>query len=237
MIRLFLATRNAHKVQEIRAVLGDQHRYLSLADVPGAPVAVEDAETFAGNATKKAVQLAVWLAAQSPAEPGAYREQDPTTDAHYVLADDSGLEVDALNGAPGVLSARFAALDTGQSGNSADAANNAKLLSLLREVPAEKRTAHFRCVIALVPVPRLRPPTAPLVLESELRFLTELYQGVCPGHVESEARGATGFGYDPLFVPLGHRRTFAELGEAEKNQISHRARALEKLRKRLSRPQ
>jgi len=142
-----IATRNAHKVGEIRAILGEQFEYLTLEDFPGAPKVVEDAGTFAGNATKKAVELAKHLAAAGPSTPSGPRP-------FFVLADDSGLEVDALNGAPGVYSARFAAGDSSVEGNSKDADNNAKLLRLLKEVPRENRTARFRCVIALTPVER-----------------------------------------------------------------------------------
>ena len=150
MTTLLIATRNAHKVGEIRAILGGQFQYLTLNDFPVAPAVVEDAETFAGNATKKAVELAKWIRADSAIQ----RFNDST---YFVLADDSGLEVDALNGAPGVHSARFAALDKNE--NSPDADNNAKLLHLLQGVPPEKRTGRFRCVIALVPVqPATRNP-------------------------------------------------------------------------------
>ena len=150
-ISLLLATRNAHKAGEIRAILGDRFRFLTLNDFPEAPKVVEDAPTFAGNAAKKAEELARWLSAS--------RHLSPVTRHAFVLADDSGLEVDALNGAPGVHSARFAALDrsadgssASSSGNSPDADNNAKLLRLLKDVPLEKRTARFHCVIALTPV-------------------------------------------------------------------------------------
>src|SRR5689334_23671421 len=108
MTTLVIATRNAHKVEEIRGILGPEFRFLTLRDFPGAPPVVEDATTFAGNAAKKAVELARWISG-SELKPG-----NPT----FVVADDSGLEVDALNGAPGVHSARFAALDTGAEGNS-----------------------------------------------------------------------------------------------------------------------
>jgi len=234
MTNLLLATRNAHKVQEIRAVLGEGFSYLTLAGFPNAPAVVEDADTFAGNATKKAVQLAVWLAAQADAWPGTcLATGQAEAGARYVVADDSGLEVDALQGAPGVHSARFAALDAGRPGNSTDAENSAKLLRLLQHVPAGKRTAQFRCVIALTPVPRQARGLGLLGLESELRLKTELYAGTCAGHIGFAVRGHAGFGYDPLFIPLEYARTFAELGEEEKNKISHRARALEKLRRRL----
>ncbi len=119
MLTLVIATRNAHKVGEIRAILGDGFRYLTLDDFAGPPEVVEDAGTFAGNATKKAVALAKWLSqAQSSRANGGSREPGELRDGMFVLADDSGLEVDALSGAPGVHSARFAALDTGQPGNS-----------------------------------------------------------------------------------------------------------------------
>ncbi len=229
MTTLLIATRNRHKVAEIRAVLGGGFAYLTLADFPAAPAVLEDADTFAGNATKKAVALAAWLTSAAGAP------QPVVVDASFVLADDSGLEVDALDGAPGVHSARFATADTGQPGNASDADNNAKLLCLLRDVLAEKRTARFRCVIALTPVRPLRS-APPVALENELRQATELFLGVCPGRIGFEPRGDKGFGYDPLFVPDGYECTLAELGEAVKNQISHRAHALAKLKQRLRRP-
>ena len=153
MITLLIATRNAHKVGEIRAILGDRFQFLTLNDFPAAPKVVEDATTFAGNAAKKAVELAKWLQRQFPSS----QTQDARPD--FVLADDSGLEVDALNGAPGVHSARFAALDSAKFGNTSDADNNAKLLCLLKNVPLEKRTARFHCVIALAPCPNPRRQT------------------------------------------------------------------------------
>ena len=136
MTTLVIATRNEHKAGEIRALLSGGFKILTLREFPGAPPVIEDADTFAGNAAKKAQELSRWLAA------------NPTMSAKlaapaYVLADDSGLEVDALNGAPGVYSARFAAVN-GQTGNSSDTENNAKLLRLLEDVPAGKRSARFR---------------------------------------------------------------------------------------------
>src|SRR5580692_1935840 len=126
MIDIVIATRNAHKVEEIRGILGPKFRIISQLDFPGASAVVEDAATFAGNATKKAESLAHWL----KANPGT-----ANLGGHfYVLADDSGLEVDALGGAPGVHSARFAAADATGSTNSSDAANNAKLLRMLEGV-------------------------------------------------------------------------------------------------------
>lgn len=230
MTTLLLATRNAHKVGEIGAILGDPFCLLSLQDFPGAPEVIEDANTFAGNATKKAVQLARWLATANL----------PISNRHFadtfVLADDSGLEVDALGGKPGVHSARFAALDTGRPGNSSDAENNAKLLRLLADVPLEKRTARFRCVLALTPVLPMQPKNAsPACYADEHELGTVLCEGVCEGRIDLVPRGAGGFGYDPLFVPEGYAESFAELGEAVKNGLSHRARALTRLRTVFSR--
>lgn len=149
----------------------------------------------------------------------------------FVLADDSGLEVDALNGAPGVHSARFAALDSAKSGNTPDADNNVKLLRLLKDVPLEKRTARFHCVIALTPVlPEKVEVASPVCYADEFEMQTRLFDGVCEGRMIFEPRGKNGFGYDPLFVPVGFEQTFAELGADTKNKLSHRARALQKLR-------
>jgi XTP/dITP diphosphohydrolase len=224
-IPLLIATRNAHKTGEIRAILGGRFRCLTLDDFPAAPKVIEDAPTFAGNATKKAVALAKWLVQIRNSE---------VRSPNSVLADDSGLEVDALNGAPGVHSARFAALDRsadGSSANSPDADNNAKLLRLLKDVPLEKRTARFHCVIALTPVLREKiEASSPVCYADEIEMQTELFDGVCEGRMIFEPRGQNGFGYDPLFVPVGFEQTFAELGDDVKNTLSHRARALAKLR-------
>ena len=229
MISLLIATRNAHKVGEIRAILGDGFRYLTLGDFPAAPETVEDAATFAGNARKKAVELAQWV---SRVQCSVFSVQ---SERSFVLADDSGLEVDALGGAPGVHSARFAGLDTGKSGNSATADNNAKLLRLLTGVPAEKRTARFRCVMALTPVsPGRVQASSPVCYADEPEFQTQLFDGTCEGRILSAPRGQGGFGYDPLFVPEGFEQSFAELGEDVKNRLSHRAQALEKLRAALT---
>lgn len=214
-LALLIATRNAHKVGEIQAILGGGFRCLTLKDFPDAPTVVEDADTFAGNAAKKAVELGKWLNT-SPIAPCRVLPD-------CVLADDSGLEVDALNGAPGVHSARFAALETGHAGNSTDADNNARLLRLLADVPAEKRTARFRCGIALATV---RSKSR----DSDLR----LFEGACEGRLLFSPRGQGGFGYDPLFVPEGLEATFAELGEEVKNRLSHRARALQQLKAALT---
>jgi XTP/dITP diphosphohydrolase len=216
---VLIATRNEHKVGEIRAILGENFRCLTLKEFQGAPEVVEDASTFAGNATKKAVELARWI--------GGLPEGSKVD---VVLADDSGLEVDALNGAPGVHSARFAALDSGAKGNSTDRDNRVKLLRLMRDVPGAKRTARFRCVIALTPVVAAQMHSAsPVCYADEFEVQTQLAEGKCEGRILFQERGAGGFGYDCLFVPTGYEQTFAELSEEEKNRISHRARALGEL--------
>ncbi len=185
---LTLASRNAHKAEEIAQMLPHM-RVRTLADVPNLPDVEETGRTFAENAALKAVEI-------SRALPG------------LVLADDSGLCVDALCGAPGVLSARFA----GTHGD--DAANNAKLLRelapLLGEAPFNAR---FICAMCLAEGGR--------VLAS--------FEGKVEGHITLAPRGVNGFGYDPLFVPCGHRRTMAELSAREKNALSHRANALQQV--------
>ena len=234
MTTLLIATRNAHKVGEIRAILGTQFQFLTLNDFPAAPKVVEDADTFAGNAAKKAVELAKWLAG------GISNFKSQISDSAIVLADDSGLEVDALNGAPGVHSARFAALDrsaggppASSAGNTPDANNNAKLLRLLQNIPPEKRAARFHCVIALAGVPEGKIEVASPVCYAD-EFEPRTFDGVCEGLILFEPRGKNGFGYDPLFVPVGYEQTFAELGEDVKNKISHRSKALEKLKRFLT---
>ena len=185
-MKLLIATRNRHKLAEIRAILAVPGWELVGADeVPGLPEVEEDAPTFEGNASKKARTLA--LAGRC-----------------WALADDSGLEVDALHGAPGVTSAHYA-------GPQADTpANNAKLLAALQGVT--DRRARFRCVLALA---------AP---DGRVRTV----DGRCEGRILAAPRGAQGFGYDPLFVPDGREQTFAELPPEVKNRISHRARALQR---------
>jgi len=230
MTTLLIATRNAHKAGEIQVILGKNVRCLTLKEFPDAPAVVEDADTFAGNAAKKAAELARWLVEKHRTS----NIEHPATS--FVLADDSGLEVDALAGAPGVHSARFAALDRSADGSSAssagntpDADNNAKLLRLLKDVPAEKRTARFHCVIALVGVPVGRIEVASPVCFAD-EFEPQTFDGVCEGRIIFEPRGKNGFGYDPLFVPVGFEQTFAELGGDVKNKLSHRAKALAKLK-------
>ena len=220
MITLLLATRNAHKVNEIREILGNGISCLCLEDFPDAPHVCEDGKTFAENATKKATVLAVWLQAVSAAaaRPAHYPD--------FVLADDSGLEVDALNGAPGVHSARFAATSPGE-GNSSDRDNLAKLLRLLQDVPVANRGARFRCVLALTPIKTLN------VQDTLSKSQTTLFTGTCEGRIAFAPTGTGGFGYDPAFIPTGYEQSFAELGDLGnniKNQLSHRARALAQLK-------
>jgi XTP/dITP diphosphohydrolase len=226
---MLIATRNLHKVGEIQTILGEGFRVLTLKDFPEAPKVVEDAETFAGNARKKAEQLAKWLEA-NPAQMSRH------PGLAFVLADDSGLEVDALNGAPGVHSARFAA--PGNHENSTDTENNAKLLLWLKDIAPEKRSARFRCVVALarLAIPELTPENASPVCHAEaLAEETPVFDGVCEGKIIAAGSGEGGFGYDPLFVPAGFDQTFAELGDEIKNRLSHRAKALAKLKAYLSR--
>jgi XTP/dITP diphosphohydrolase len=224
MQTLLISTRNNHKVEEIRAILGEGFSYLALDGLKSPPEVIEDAGSFAGNASKKSLELARFVARTVGSLPA------------FVLADDSGLEVDALGGAPGVHSARFAALDTGQAGNSSNAENNAKLLRLLKDVPAERRTARFRCVLALTPaLAKGRGGASPVCYADEAELQTEVFEGSCEGHIGFALRGERGFGYDPLFVPAGHKLSFAELGDEIKNRISHRAKALAKLKKWLDR--
>jgi XTP/dITP diphosphohydrolase len=215
MTTLLIATRNAHKVQEISQILSTNFGYLTLRDFPDAPPVIEDADTFEGNARKKAVELARWVAANHGLRPPVVGGGDL-----HILADDSGLEVDALSGEPGVRSARFASGPGGSSGNSPDAANNAKLLRLLEKIPMENRTARFRCVLALTPAAKVQGGD----------FSTVIVNGVCEGRIAFSPSGTGGFGYDPLFIPNGYDLSFAELGSDIKNKLSHRARALENLR-------
>ncbi|MFQ6091996.1 MAG: XTP/dITP diphosphatase [bacterium] len=185
-MKLVVATRNRGKIREIKSILHDLGlQILSCLDFPELPQVVEDGESFRENAIKKAETVCKYALLPS-------------------LADDSGLEVDALGGRPGVLSSRFAGPEC------SDEKNMAKLLKLMRDVPQSRRQARFRCVVALA-----LPGEAPQTVE-----------GRCDGIISSEPRGRTGFGYDPIFVVPEYGKTFAELGEGVKNRISHRARAL-----------
>jgi XTP/dITP diphosphohydrolase len=197
-MKLYLATGNAHKIGEVSAILaasGIAAEVLPPSAVGGMPDVVEDGDTFEANARIKALALLEQV-----------RAHNGGCSNWIVVADDSGICVDALNGQPGIRSARFA------GENAIDADNNAKLLTLLEDVPGESRTAAFHCaIVAAFPDGR-----------------TQAFEGHCPGKVLRAARGAAGFGYDPLFLPDGYNQTAAELPEEIKNTISHRARALVK---------
>jgi XTP/dITP diphosphohydrolase len=190
---LSVATRNAHKTREIQRILGADFAVSDLSAYPQTPETVESGKTFEENAVLKATAAARQL-------PG------------LVVADDSGLEVDALGGAPGIYSARYA----GQ--NATDRQNIDKLLAELARIERAKRSARFRCVIALAREGKL----------------LGTFEGVVEGVVVDSPRGTSGFGYDPLFMPNGFGKTFGQLSPTEKDRVSHRARALEKLRVRLS---
>ena len=184
---LLIATRNNKKKKELQSILSTWDvKLLTLDDFEGMPEIEEDGTTFVENAIKKARIIA-------------------QLSNCITLADDSGLMVDALGGAPGVYSARFAGLDAD------DSDNNRKLLNMMKGIAQEQRTARFICVIAVA---------AP-------DGLVKTVQGVCEGRIETSGRGEGGFGYDPLFIPEGFQKTFAELGDDEKNRISHRGRALQ----------
>ena len=189
MHQLLLATRNSHKTREFVEILGDGFDVHDLTDVAELPAVTETGLTFEANAILKAVE----------------------TSKHFqelVVADDSGLEVDALQGAPGTYSARYA------GDHATDAANVAKLLvELTRRDPAPY-SARFRCSLALA-------------RQGEVLGIVE---GVVEGTIVNEPRGSAGFGYDPVFQPHGFDQTFAELSPVEKNRISHRARAIQLLR-------
>ncbi|HUI67109.1 MAG TPA: XTP/dITP diphosphatase [Nitrospirota bacterium] len=189
-MEIVLATRNKKKIEEIKRIAADLPvTILSLDNFPNCPETVEDRDTFEENAAKKAIEVCQCT-------------------GKHALADDSGLEVDALNGAPGVYSARYAG---GTSGN--DIRNYEKLLAELEDVPDAERSAQFVCCIALA------FPDGTV----------KTFFGYAKGRIGHEPRGNTGFGYDPVFIPDGHKRTFAEMSGEEKDRLSHRGKALEKL--------
>ncbi|MBI1976166.1 MAG: RdgB/HAM1 family non-canonical purine NTP pyrophosphatase [Candidatus Omnitrophica bacterium] len=194
-MRLIVATQNQKKLREIRELLaGFPLQVISLKEWEGkVEEVVEDGKNFWENAVKKTMAVAY----QTP---------------EWVLADDSGLEVDALNGAPGIFSARFAGVGAGLKPAPTDEENNQKLLQLLKGVPLEKRTARFRCSVAIAHGKRL----------------LGVVEGVCEGTITLASGGDYGFGYDPLFIPAGYKQTFAELGPEVKHKISHRWQALAK---------
>lgn len=186
MKKLVFATNNAHKLEEIRAILGDKVEILSLNDINCHADIPETADTLQGNAALKA----------------QYIYENYSLDC---FADDTGLEVEALNGAPGIYSARYA---DGEGHDSE--ANMKKLLSEMQD--KENRKARFRTVICLIE-------------DGKEHF----FEGIVNGSIIRERKGGAGFGYDPIFMPDGYSETFAEMGNDEKNKISHRARAVQKL--------
>lgn len=187
--KIVLASRNPGKVSELARLLADlPYQVLSLADLPNVPVIEETGSTFMENARLKALGI-----------------QAAVDDDVIVMADDSGLVVDAIGGEPGVRSARYA------GEGASDAENNALLLKRLRGIPRERRTAAFVCAI---------------VMAAQGRVIWE-GEGRCEGYIAEEpSRGGHGFGYDPLFIPRGYDRTFADMSPEEKDRISHRGRAL-----------
>jgi len=203
MEKIVFATNNAHKLSEIRQILGDRVEVLSLKDI-GCDVDIpETGTTLEANALQKARYI--W--------------------DHYHLpcfADDTGLEVEALHGAPGIYSARYAAMEEGREAVSHDSeANMARLLRELNE--KVNRKARFRTVIALIEKVDVCPCGCTSIKKEHL------FEGIVEGEITRERSGAEGFGYDPIFRPDGYDKTFAELGADIKNQISHRARAVAKL--------
>jgi XTP/dITP diphosphohydrolase len=196
---LLLATRNAHKAREFAEILGNEFRVEDLAGYSKIVMPREDGKTFEENAILKAVHISKDRSASG----GQARHL-------LVIADDSGLEVDSLGGAPGILSARYA------GENATDEQNIDKLLRDLarRNIPADQRAARFRCVIALA---------------RDEKFLGT-FEGAVEGTIIEHPRGDRGFGYDPIFQPDGFDKTFGELSAETKNKISHRAKAIAALR-------
>lgn len=209
MRKIIAATRNKHKIVEIEAITRDFGMEIISRDEAGVPdVEIpEDGNSFEENSFKKAYGIM-------------------ELSGEITIADDSGLVVDCLGGAPGIYSARFAAFpgvwptdeEKAQDTDSPDDSNNAKLIRLMSEYPYEERTARFVSVITMV-----YPDGDTVVARGEVE-----------GHMVLEERGGGGFGYDPLFIPVGYDKTFGELGSDIKNSISHRANALNALREKLT---
>ena len=192
-MKIVFATNNAHKLSEIKSILGSSIEIVSLSDIGCTVDIPETGKTLEENAHIKAVYVF----------------------EHYGLscfADDTGLEVEALHGAPGVYSARYA----GGAGHDSEA-NMRKLLGELAGEP--HRNARFRTVISLLQIDENHPQ----------KPIEHQFEGIVTGHIATEKHGQEGFGYDPIFIPDGYNQSFAELGETVKNKISHRARAVEQL--------
>ena len=191
-MNLLLATHNENKKKELKTLIGDVRKVkvLILDDLETeVPTVVEDGKTFRQNAVKKALTLSRFFDG-------------------LVLADDSGLEIEALGGKPGVRSARFARI------KATDKENNEKVLKLLGSIPEKNRSAQFVCHLAL----------------ASKGHLLESFEALAQGSILDVPRGKNGFGYDPLFLPKGKDKTFAEMLAEDKNKISHRARALKKMK-------
>lgn len=194
-LKIYLATNNAHKAEEIAAIitsLGVTAEVASALELGGMPDVEETGDTFLANARIKAWELAK----KAPRE--------------HILADDSGLEVEALDGAPGIHTARYA----GVGATAAD--NKAKLLKALEGLPIERRKARFYCcLVLLVPVSG--------------KLEEQVFEGFVEGYIAESESGTGGFGYDPIFIPLGYNQTLSELDPEEKNEISHRGVAMRRL--------
>lgn len=190
MMQLVVATRNKKKLSEIKEILrGMDVALLSLDAFKNPPKVIENGKTFKENAVKKAVKLARFT-------------------SEFCLGEDSGLCVDALDGAPGIYSARFS------GGDKSDIKNNLKLLKLLKDLPLSKRKAHYVCAVAL----------------ADKKGMVGVVEGRCDGLIAFEPKGSTGFGYDPVFYIPKFKKTFAQLGEKIKHKMSHRYHALKKAR-------
>lgn len=189
-MKLYIATGNAHKVEELQKMLSanfPEMEVYSANALGGMPFVDENEDSFVGNAFLKA------------------RALFELSDGQPVLADDSGLCVDELNGAPGIYSARYAGSDA------SDADNRMKLLDAMKDIPEGKRSGHFACVLAYI----------------DAQGGEHSFEGKCHGSITQQAEGEGGFGYDPIFQPLGYSNTFGVLPSEIKNQLSHRAKALE----------
>lgn len=188
MKEIVLATGNNHKAEEFKDLFSDsKFKVLSAMKYGGMPDVEESGQTFQANAYLKAYALSKQLKKKN-----------------WVIADDSGLEVDYLDGAPGIYSARYAGAEA------SDTDNVDKLLTALKGIPESSRRARFRCVLCLIDKDRG----------------TYYFEGSCEGMISLEPKGKSGFGYDPVFIPNGHEASFAELGESIKSQLSHRANAV-----------
>jgi XTP/dITP diphosphohydrolase len=188
MKKIVLASGNDHKAEEFEELFSDsEFKVLSAGKFGGMPSVIEDGKTFQSNAYLKAYALSKQLKKK-----------------HWVIADDSGLEVDHLSGAPGIYSARYAGV------GASDTDNTDKLLGNLKGLSKSKRRARFRCVLCLI----------------DKEGGTFYFEGACEGRIGLAPTGRFGFGYDPIFIPDGHKASFAELGDSIKSQLSHRAKAV-----------